>query len=544
MRKNKLKKLASLVLLALLLLSSLLQPSAAQAQTDPIPGAVAYLQANQQADGGITGFSGTSDPDTTARAVLGLAANGLAVDALLSADGLSPLDYLQAQAASYTHDENGLLYPGRAGLWLAAMAVGAGIPAQPGNLSLLDELEATFHWSTGDYSTAASGGYASGAASDLSQAWALLGLSLAGQPVPVEAAGYLLGTQAPDGSWGSMDPDTTALAVIALLATGHTQPTDPAVTNALIFFHRTQLANGGWRPSWDTDPLNADSTAWILQALYAAGEDLSTWAATEGDPLSALAGLQKPDGSLGGTYANTYSTAEALLGLAGRPLMEAALPLQPNRAGVVVQFAEGRVATACVRFPEASLTGYDLLVRSGLLVTSLTDPSLGTAVCGIENTGCPVEDCFCAMPAYWSYWEQGPSGWEYAVTGAAQTQVTYGSVNAWSWGEGVAPPPYSFQNLCPYGNAPVGLEEDVVTAIPAVEPPAVTATLEPEPSATTPPTLAPTVADEALPTITPADGVSDEADKPASGAGLLFFAVLMLGLGIGLSIVRKRRRPR
>ena len=542
MRKNPLNNLASLSMLSLLLLSSLLQPTAAWAQTDPIPGAVAYLQANQQADGGITGFSGTSDADTTARAVLGLAANGLAVDALRSADGLSPLDYLQAQSVSYTHDENGLLYPGRAGLLLAALAVGGGVPAQPGNLPLLTELEASFHWSTGEYSTAASGGYSSGAASDLSQAWALLGLSLASQPVPVEAAGYLLGTQAPDGSWGSMDPDTTALAVIALLASGHTQPTDPAVTNALIFFHRTQLANGGWRPGWDTDPLNADSTAWILQALYAAGEDLSTWAATEGDPLSALAGLQKPDGSIGGTYANTYSTAEALLGLSGRPLMEAALPLQPNRAGLVVQFAEGQVATACVRFSEASLTGYDLLVRSGLLVTSLTDPSLGTAVCGIENTGCPADDCFCAMPSYWAYWEQGPSGWAYAVTGAAQSQVVNGNVNAWSWGEGIALPLYSFQDICPYGDAPVG--PDAVTAIPTLEPLPATATVEPELLETTPPTLMPGVPDEVVPTVAPADGVIEQADKPASSAGLLFFGVLLLGLGVGLFFVRKRRSPR
>ena len=102
--------------------------------------------------------------------------------------------------------------------------------------------------------------------------------------------------------------------------------------------------------------------------------------------------------------------------------------------------------------------------------------------------------------------------------------------------------PYSFQDLCPYGDAPVGL--DGVTAIPTLEPPPATATVEPELLETTPPTLEPTAPDEALPTITPADGVSDEADKPASGAGLLFFAVLMLGLGIGLSIVRKRRRPR
>ena len=283
-----------------------------------------------------------------------------------------------------------------------------------------------------------------------------------------------------------MDPDTTALAVIALLASGQVQPSDPAVTNALIFFHRTQLANGGWRPAWDTDPLNADSTAWILQALYAAGEDLATWAATEGDPVSALAGLQKPDGSIGGTYANTYSTAEALLGLAGRPLSALALPWQPNRAGLVVQIGEGQVKTACVRFAEDSLTGYDLLVRSGLLVNSLTDPGLGTAVCGIENTGCPVDDCFCAMPDYWAYWQPGPAGWAYAVTGAAQSEVVNGSVNGWSWGEGIAPPFYSFQDVCRYGDAPVSLDGATATPTPDLPPATATteATAEPAPSAT------------------------------------------------------------
>ena len=223
------------------------------------------------------------------------------------------------------------------------MAVGAGIPAQPGNLALLDELEASFHWSTGDYSTAASGGYSSGAASDLSQAWALLGLSLAGQPVPAQAAGYLLATQAPDGSWGSMDPDTTALAVIALLATGHTQPTDPAVTNALIFFHRTQLANGGWRPSWDTDPLNANSTAWILQALYAAGEDLSTWAATEGDPLQRAGGAAKAGRQHRRHLCQHLfdRRGAARLGRAPADGGGAAIAAQPGRAGGAVRRRPG-----------------------------------------------------------------------------------------------------------------------------------------------------------------------------------------------------------
>jgi hypothetical protein len=439
---------------------------------------------------------------------------------------------------SYTHDESGLLYPGRAGLLLAAIAVTGGHPQQFGGINLLDELEATFHWGTGDYSTAASGGYSSGEASDLSQAWAVLGLSLAGQPVPAPAVGYLLGTQADDGSWGFGDPDTTALAVIALLASQQVQPTDPAVRDAFNFFQRTQLANGGWRPSWDTDLLNADSTAWILQALYAAGEDLSTWAATEGDPVNALVGLQKEDGSIGGTYANTYSTAEALLGLAGQPVTALGLPWQPNRAGLVVQLAESQVKTACVRFTEGRISGIDLLATSGLAVDSVTDPGLGTAVCRIEDAGCPMEDCFCAMPNYWAYWQPGPSGWAYAATGAGQSEVVDGSVNGWSWGEGIAPPVYSFQEICQYGDAPVSL--DGGTATPTVELPPATPTTE----ATTEPAPSATHATAVSPTAVPVATAVEESAAPASRTNLIFFGALLLGLVIGFLVIRLRRRPR
>lgn len=540
MQKFSLTKRYYQAILVLMILVGLLQPAGVEAQTDPITGAVAYLQANQQEDGGIIGFSGTSDADTTARVVLGLAASGQPVIDLASAKALTMLDYLEAQAVSYTHDESGLLYPGRAGLLLAAIAVTGGQPQQYGGMNLLDELEATFHWGTGDYSTTASGGYSSGEASDLSQAWAVLGLSLAGQPVPAPAVGYLLGTQAEDGSWGFGDPDTTALAVIALLASRQMGPTDPAVRDALNYFHRTQLANGGWRPSWDADPLNADSTAWILQALYTAGEDLSTWAATEGDPVDALAGLQKPDGSIGGTYANTYSTAEALLGLAGQPLTSLGLPWQPNRAGLVVQLAEDQVKTTCVRFTEGSISGFELLETSGLVVDSLTDPGMGTAVCRIEEAGCPVEDCFCAMPDYWSYWQPGPAGWAYAVTGAAQTEVTNSDVNGWSWGDGIAPTFYSFQEICQYGDAPVSLDGATATPTPEMAP--ATATLAPEPSATANPTMPPIAAADAAPTAIPA--AVEESTAPASRTNLIFFGALLLGLVIGFLVIRLRRRPR
>jgi hypothetical protein len=108
---------------------------------------------------------------------------------------------------------------------------------------------------------------------------------------------------------------------VALLGSGNVLPTDAVIQNALDFMRTAQLPNGGWRPWWDTDPLNADSTGWAIQALVAAGYTPATasWAKTT-NPHQALLSLQKADGSIGGTYANAYSTIEALFGLTERPL--------------------------------------------------------------------------------------------------------------------------------------------------------------------------------------------------------------------------------
>jgi hypothetical protein len=457
--------------------------------------------------------------------------NGDGLPGMENSAGLSMLSYLEAQTISYTQDVSGVMFPARVGLLLSAVSVTGG--ASEGLvIDLVNELEASFHWSTGVYSTTASGGFSSGAAGDFSQAWALLGLGLAGQPVPAPAVGYLLSSQAADGSWGFGDLDTTALTVIALLASGQVQPGEAVIQNALTYFRTTQLPNGGWRPTWDTDPLNADSTGWIIQALISSEQDLSTWTASEGDPVGALAGLQKPDGSIGGTYANTYSTAEALLGLATQPLISLAQPWQPDRSGLVVQFAEGEAITVCVRFGNDSLTGYEVLVRSGLAVDPLTDPSMGVAVCGIENTGCPVSDCFCGMPNYWSYWQAGSTGWAYAATGSGQSLVTNGSVEGWSWGEGIAPASYSFQDICQYGDAPVSL--DGATATPTPDLPPATSTVE----ATTPP-------QPVEPTTVPVSPSATPTGTTTSGSGgfmYLIFGLLVLWLGLSSYWILRNRK--
>lgn len=442
-------------ILLVILISLFLQSSAVLAQapadaTQVIQAGLSYLQRQQQADGGIVGFSGVSDPDTTARVVLAFALAGEPVSEVITGTGSSMPDYLATQAITFTHDITGTLLPGRAGLLLSAAAGAGDDPSNFGGMDLVAALEASYQPDTGTYSTTAKQDFSSGQASDSNQAWAILGLSLAGKSVPEAASQYLVNSQAENGSWGFDDPDTTALAVTALLSSQRLKATEAPIQKAIEYFITTQAPSGGWKPSWDTDSLNADSTGWILQALVSAGEDPTsqTWTVEQGNPVQALLSLHKPDGSIGGTYANTYSTAEAIIGLAGTALSEIGMHPVSHQAGLAIFTGDGRVYTDCVSFSESEITGLDLLQRTGMKIETAINPNQGTAVCKIGEVGDPSGDCFGSMPDYWSYWQQGDSGWEYSVKGADLSQVKDGEVNAWSWGTGDAPPAITFQNIC------------------------------------------------------------------------------------------------
>ena len=161
-----------------------------------------------------------------------------------------------------------------------------------------------------------------------------------------------------------------------------------------------------------------------------------------------------------------------------------------NQAGVAVFFGDGTVITSCVSFSESSLTGLELLQRSGLSIETATNPNQGTAVCKIGDVGSPSADCFGSMPNYWSYWQLGEDGWAYAVVGADQSQVVDGDVNAWSWGEGDAPVLISYQNICEA--VPFVMPEATQTSIPPTDTPQPThgrhnvpTVVQPQPTATT-----------------------------------------------------------
>lgn len=135
-----------------------------------------------------------------------------------------------------------------------------------------------------------------------------------------------------------------------------------------------------------------------------------------------------------------------------------------NQAALVVRHGAGQVETRCVEFSEPQITGYDLLARAGFDV-SVDAMGLGAAVCAINGTGCPANNCFCqcsgASCQYWSYWHQANGSWDYSMVGASSYPVTNGVVEGWSWGPGsvtqaIAPPLLTFEQICaaPVENTP------------------------------------------------------------------------------------------
>lgn len=112
-----------------------------------------------------------------------------------------------------------------------------------------------------------------------------------------------------------------------------------------------------------------------------------------------------------------------------------------QRAALLVLHGDGTLRQACVVFAEPSLSGYELLTRSGL--ESIVDPRnpMGVLVCAIDGEGCsfPEEDCLCACRGpgpcrYWAYFTRSPGeSWVYSAVGAGARRVADGDLDAWVW---------------------------------------------------------------------------------------------------------------
>jgi hypothetical protein len=301
------------ILTLLLTLIAVLALAAPAQAGEPIPDGLAWLKDQQQPDGGFTnGFSEGSDLGTTCDIVLAIAADGQDASTWASGDGNSPLDYLYAQVAAGAVGTIGL----RAKAVLALLATGQD-PAAFAGRDLIAELSAAYDEDTGRYGETI-----------FDHALVMLALLNAGQPVPDGAAQHLLDSRGEDGAWtlfgdvdSVSDSNTTALAVQALLATGH----QDEMGDAFAYFHQVQNDDGGFpyqNPSDYGTDTDANSTAIVLQALLAAGESLDDWSPEGSSPLDALTALHDSDS--GGFLwqaavpgPNVLATAQAIPALAG-----------------------------------------------------------------------------------------------------------------------------------------------------------------------------------------------------------------------------------
>ncbi len=326
---------AAVLVLLLASAPALLAPPARAAGT--LESTIAYLERAENADGGFGTAAGRpSDPSISAWASLAIAASGTNPQDQRVPDGKSAYAYLTAQAGQLE------VVPDYERALLIADAAGT----SPRDFGGRDLLATILGAALPDGSFPYRAGEATPDVNDTS--FAVLALSPVDEPEAHAAtergAEWLIAAQNRDGSWPSACPrtvprctqegeplgevDATAAAIEALNAAG--LGGTEAQQRALEWIARSQLADGGLPEYPSESEANVASTAWVAQALWAAGQDPAAWAAPQGNPLTFMASLQQSDGSIdwraGQSSEPVWMTAYVAPALAGRALPIAAVP--------------------------------------------------------------------------------------------------------------------------------------------------------------------------------------------------------------------------
>ncbi|MFI5284947.1 MAG: hypothetical protein ACHQ4F_01370 [Candidatus Dormibacteria bacterium] len=302
------------------LLAFAIGTSSAATQVDPASRAIEYLQGQQSgSDGSIP--VGASTATVSEEYAIGAAAAGYDPNALRHGSGPSVMAYLAAHAAGACTSA------GACGELLQAVAAAGLNPASFGGVDLLTTLN-------GFYS-AGSGVFGNGEA--FTQALAIQGLVAAHHAVPAAALRHLVAAQDSDGGWDYLlikddpngptnfdtsDTNSTAMVLMALDAAGmHSRD-----RSALAWLHTQQDSDGGfpYQAGSGGDP---DSTALVLQALVATGQNPQAppWSPGGHSPLAELIATQGSSGGFtfpGNPAPDPFTTAQV------PPALErAALPL-------------------------------------------------------------------------------------------------------------------------------------------------------------------------------------------------------------------------
>ena len=285
----------------------------------PSADALSYLRSQQTSDGSFGGSVAN-----TLEVTLALAAADEDISSWRTDGGRSVSDYIVAQAGQYAVDA------ASTGKLLAAVVAAGLDPHDVGGLDLEQQL-CGYDDGQGAFST-----------TTLGQAWAMLGLSAAGQatglaqakgqrpfagsPIPAGAALALVALQQADGGWEGgpgwgTDSNTTALALQALVGAG-VPAGDPALARARAYLQAQLAPAGGFVYSAQFgDAADANSTAYGVQGVLALGEDPAgdAWTRSGRSLWDALLAFQIEGGAFewqSGKGANLLATAQAVPALA------------------------------------------------------------------------------------------------------------------------------------------------------------------------------------------------------------------------------------
>ena len=164
--------------------------------------------------------------------------------------------------------------------------------------------------------------------------WSILALASAGREIPEKekARKWLLEQQNEDGGFGWLegigsDTDDTGVALQVLHLLGEDAATATAIEKALEYLKGCLQEDGGFNSGneWMGSDSNSASDSWVLQGLFAVGEDpvSKNWSVNGKNPVTHLLSLQSSDGSFewkqGVVSSPVKMTAYAIMALAKKP---------------------------------------------------------------------------------------------------------------------------------------------------------------------------------------------------------------------------------
>jgi hypothetical protein len=201
------------------------------------------------------------------------------------------------------------------------------------------------------------------------------------------------------------------------------------------------------------------------------------------------------------------------------PLVPGCAAAGSNHAALVVEHADGSVVTRCVAFDADSISGEELLDRSGVVWSGQTFGGFGDAVCALDGEPVSYAECL-GKDRYWAVFVIRVAGsWQLANAGISTLTLHDGDAEGFRYvpASGVPVAPVSSAGVC-------GAAAATPTATPTTTPtttPTATPTATPRPRASvavTATTASPTAGATTTATEPPAFGVAPTSTATTAAA--------------------------